>query len=456
MNTTPIICGRGNPCLPECPPASPPPRRIIQEKTSGTFVSQLRKKVSREIVWKNDLDNFFWADPHQHWGEVFFLEWKNRGPILHLDFNSMYPFQLTQLAFHHPKTLQCQKGNWTPQILNHQINHGVFLCLLTQKEKNPDRKWFAHHHYLRYHHNQRSHHFLWPKNSSVLTLLHAQDIQALHPHTNILTQWGIFDPDCQEINHPLKHTVEDLLGKKAETSNPLEKSRTKLLLVQACSDQSQIHKNPFKNQEAARYTLGIPSLPNPQWWKGPRNSTAHSLFSPIKAASRAQLFSLAHFLHKREAQILRCHTDGLSIGCQNQSHLGEILHELSPQIASHPGTLKTSQAQEGFFLGPAIWWTNNLSSSGKRQITEYAGADTKDPFLTETVYQKAGETLINNALLLEENSKTLCEDPQGLKRWNRTTPQKPKEFREKRNRSRQQRLKYYLKYKEKIQNSDSA
>jgi hypothetical protein len=368
----------------------------------------------------------------------------------------MYPFQLTHLAFHHPKTLECQKGNWTPKILEHHINHGVFLCLLTQKENNPDRKWFAHHHYLRYHESQRSHHFFWPKTSTVRTLLHAQDIQTLSPHTHILTEWGIFDPSCQEIPHPLKHTIETLLQQKASAKNPLEKSRIKLLLVQACSDQPQTHKQPNKNQETARYTLGLPHLHTPQWWKGPRNSTAHSLFSPLKAAARTQLFSLAHRLHQKKAHILRCHTDGLSVGCHSEGHLREILHELSPQIGNHPGSLKISQAQEGFFLGPAVWWTNNISDSGKRQITEYAGADPKDPFLTETVYKKSGETLINNSLLLEENSKTLREDPDGLKLWTRTKPQNPKEVRAKRKRSHTQRLKYYLDYKTKIQSSHTS
>lgn len=434
-----IICGKPTPSLPDFPTFNKRVR-IYEEKLPKTPAAMGRRAVAKAVRFKSELDSLFWNDPHTHWAEVFQLRWEK--PIIHLDFVSMYPFCLLNTYFHHPAALEAHRGDHTQKILDGEINQGLFRCTIIPP-KTRAGQWALQHHYLRYRgNNQKSYYFLWPKTSIVETMLHAEDIICLsQAGFSIKTHWGVFDPEDKPFYHPAKHLVLQELKKKMEGDCQAKKN-----LVRLCSDKSRIHFNREKSSEAM---LKIYGKIKDKFliWNGPSHLCAHSLYSPIRAAARTKLFTLAKTLCDPSTcpipgTLLRCHTDGLSIGAQSPTHREELIKFLSEQphifIGNQPGNLKISLADGGFFLSHIIWWEH--INHPQRIPIRWTGPN-KNPFNTIITYNtKEKETNTINLLDFKEQGKFLSYSPN--MEWKRKLPS-PKGYKPT---SRLKELKEYTNY----------
>lgn len=435
-----LICGRYDPTLPAQPNNNPPKERIIRERAGGSQAQDQRRAIAKIYGWKSPLDNIFLADPHLDWTETFQFEVRNT-TLISVDIVSAYPHVILTEPWLDPAKLRLYQGDLSPQIQSREIPAGIFLCHLTRKNTAAG-KWIQTHHPLRYTRGGKSHHFLWTGDSTIQTLLMAQDIRALDPFCHIQTEWGIMGPTIKQ--HPLTNKIRELLEQKLSGNKT-----AKLPLVKACSTQRgrrilptkeaiQWHENSFGEAYNDTHHKNIKHLIGGETEiLGPSNKTAHCLFSPVRAAVRAKMLGLAWELENLGGELARIHTDGLTITCPDPETTQKVLNALQPRLGQQAGQLKITRSNYGFFLGPNLWWTFQVEPP-EIALTDLAGPNSKDPFnpyidlpgSKGQVYNLHGQT---------ETTKILRRQ-NGDWRWHRTDPAHQPNSRERRKTLRNYKL----------------
>lgn len=459
-----IICGRYEPVLPQPGeiPRKPDKHRVIREdNSSGSETTAIRRKIARKHPFKSPYDPIWLADPHQHWAETFILKVPEKSSLLSIDFNSAYPQALIDTPFSHPAKIKYQKGDFTDQIIKENLKQGIFCCHLEIREEldQETKNWFQTHHYLRYTQAGKSNHFAWPEQKKIETLLFPQDILALQNFVQITTIWGIFDSENPKgIPHPLQAFVNKLLIEKSQETDPQRRKEIKSQLVAACSTQRKyIQGDPQYNVQLWTQAYGPPKQENFRYykdvsfgmekWKGPNQAAIHSFYTPIRATVRTQLFKLALQARKTGGELIRTHTDGLTISAKSDQHRNEIQKEITKEFSegSQPGQIRCLPSQHGFFLGPNLWWTYNVSP--KLEFTESNGTRKETPLNPILELQLGDEKMSYNAL-------HQCEQGKFLRGNNWIRPQAPFniiKFRERRKKNTYlQKIKIFNDFKREI------
>lgn len=398
MEKDTIICGRYEPSLPNPKLIEHKYKRVIREKNHPVEVIRLRRKVSRKFPFKSTLDRYFLNDPHLHWEEVFQVS-NHKKLCLNIDKVSMYPDALLNSRFPHPKRLQYFTDNPLTQILNKEIQQGIYCCTLTLKKElsTQEKKWFQNYHYLRYAEAEKSHHFFWDNNKKVKTILHVKDIITLVNFCDIQFHWNIRDTHGQGVQHPLYNEIKETTAKR-ETSTDELRNMLKFKLVCNCSTQRKTEYYIKNLEDKWRKMYGEPNIKN---WEEYREinlvdksmqidhpSAIYCLYSEIKSYARNIMFDIVHTAKMTiNSNPIRIHTDGLTLDVNNTEEVKTLINKLKNKyiLGTKTGNLKAYISDKCKFLGPNVGWIYNEAPF---VLFEHIGTTSENPLEVQIIDTK--------------------------------------------------------------------
>lgn len=395
-----LTCGREGTFLPRMEDwlGSETRVRVIRRKQNGTPGRKLQTQMARRVPWKCIGDELFVHDPHRAWNEAWACEVNQ--PLVHLDFNAMYPSCALEGKLPNPAELEVIAGNERSSK-----DSGIWVCRLRLKSTE-GVDWFRNHHFLRYSDRERTSPFLWQRGIEIETLLHTEDIYSLEEFCEIEVLWGI---GCREENlipHPMEHALRLAIKAREEAKRAGNESAAmdaKLEANRICTTR----RREWGELEQPNFQRIFGGTGHPSG-KGPSREWVYCLSNAIVARGRNKLWRLAVALEKAGWHICQCHTDGLWATGGNPEQIQPAIEACGGSLGTDPGQIKTQEGSRGLFLSPLLWWVKTPTE------IKHSGTKKGKPFNLIS-FQEDGQEY-NHAYLFE-NGKLLRRSKNQEREW---------------------------------------